>query len=688
MSPSISAHSFRLPVAAITVGAILVACPVLAADGLELKRVLLSTGGVGYFEYEAEVVGDQTLDISVPLDQVDDVMKSIVVYDDRGGVGEISLPGQEPLREVFRELPFGPEALGSPVDLLNALRGAEIRATGTREIAGRILSVAAETARDEDGTETVRHRVSLLTPAGVRQFILEETDTLTFADETVQADLDRALAALSQLNARDRRTLSIRSTGADTRRVRVAYVVEAPLWKTSYRLTVSSDPAAETAALQGWAVLENMSGEDWNGVDLTVVSGNPVTFRQALYDAYYVERPEVPVEVLGRVLPGIDKRARDLDGIASEAPMESYAEAMPAPPPSAAADMAAPHMAMAGAPAPLGRAQVTAAQSTEATAQVVFHLPEPVTVERGRSLLVPIVDRAVPAETVDLYQAEVQPDHPLAAVRIDNDGETGLPPGVLTLYQSDAASGLVTYVGDARLGALPAGEERLLSFAVDQAVTVEQEREDTGTISRARLVDGVLTLTRTQQSHLRYTVTGAAREDRTVLLDGPKYDGWTLVSPPKDTVSVVGDHYRLRTVLPAGKTTTVDLVQEQPYDEVVDLADARPDLIGAYAEAREIPADLRAALARLATRLAAIADRQAETDRLQARLAEIGQEQARIRSNLESVPENSDLYQRYIGKLGSLETEIEETQSRHATMEQALAEARKRYREEVRRLSL
>ena len=101
------------------------ATPAPAADELALKRVLLSTGGVGYFEYEAKVEGTAELSLNVRLDQVDDVLKSVVVYDDKGRVGTISLPGKTPLKEVFRELPFNREALGSPIALLSALRGAE-----------------------------------------------------------------------------------------------------------------------------------------------------------------------------------------------------------------------------------------------------------------------------------------------------------------------------------------------------------------------------------------------------------------------------------------------------------------------------------------------------------------------------------------------------------------------------------
>jgi hypothetical protein len=680
-----------LPAAAAAIA--MLAVPAFAADSLALKRVLLSTGGVGYFEYEAKVTGDETLDLAVPLDQVDDVMKSIVVYDDKGGVGEISLPGREPLAAAFREMPFGPEALSSPADLLNALRGAEVKVDGARAVSGRILSVVPETSTAKDGAQITRHRVSLMTEGGVRQFILEEADGLQFADPALQAKLDTALAALARDSAKDRRSFAIRSTGSGERTLRVGYVVGAPLWKTSYRLTLSADPKAEKADLQGWAVLENMSGADWDGVDLTVVSGNPVTFRQALYQSYYVDRPDVPVEVLGRVLPPVDERARDMDGYASGA----LGAAEPAPPPAPAAMMMmARRPVSGGAPAdaisevtsaPKQYAQITAADSGETATQVSFHLPEPVTVAAGHSLLVPIVNRAIPAAQVDLYLPDTEPTHPLAAVDLKNDGETGLPPGVLTLYERDA-KGIVSYVGDARLGALPTGENRLVSFAVDQKVTVDRDEKSDDTLSRARIVDGVLEITTTQRSSVSYAVTGATGEDRTVLLQTPREEGATLTEPDKSKVEIVGDQYRIRRAVPAGKTETVTVVQEQPVSQTIELTTDAGDDIATWVDDTTVPEKVRKALSGLATQLAAITDHQTDVTQLEQRQTEIGQEQARLRENLGAVPKDSDLFQRYLGKLNDSESELEKTGTDLAKARKAVDDAQATFRQSVRKLNV
>lgn len=676
-----------LPAAA---AAAFLALPAFAAEPLALKRVLLSTGGVGYFEYEAKVTGNETLDLAVPLDQVDDVMKSIVVYDDKGGIGEISLPGREPLAAAFREMPFGPEALSSPADLLNALRGAEVRVEGARGVSGRILSVVPETAKDKDGAELTRHRVSLMTTGGVRQFLLEEADGLQFADPALQAKLDAALAALARDSAKDRRTLAIRATGDGERTLRVGYVVAAPLWKTSYRLTLAADPKADKAGLQGWAVLENMSGADWDKVDLTVVSGNPVTFRQALYQSYTVNRPDVPVEVLGRVLPPVDERARFSVGVAGNLDLDGMAAGAAPPPAPRALRMAAPAAEAIVADqvegVPQQYARVDAAESGETATQVTFHLPEPVTVAAGHSLLVPIIDREIPAGRVDLYLPQTEPKHPLAAVDLKNDSQTGLPPGVLTLYER-GADGAVAYVGDARLGTLPAGETRLVSFAVDQKVTVDRQDKQDSTLARARIVDGVMELTTTQRASVTYAVTGAAGEDRMVLLQTPRYEGWTLTEPDKGKVEIVAGQYRIRQAVAAGKTETVTVAQEQPVSQSIDLVDA-DDQIAAWAEDRTLPAKVRQAMEQLAGQLAVIGDHEAEAERLEQRQREIGQEQARLRQNIGAVPKDSDLFQRYLGKLNDSESELEQVGTDLDKARKATDAARAAFRQSVRKLNI
>src|SRR5216683_1053327 len=397
----------------------LFAFPTLAAaQDLALKRVMLSSGGLGYFEYEATVEGDATLKLTVSLPQVDDVLKSLVVYDDKGGVGGLSLPGREPLAQAFKDLPFDQDSLGSPADLLATLKGAEITVGGSRAITGRIVSVQDETVTTNDGKATTkRTRITLLTDRGLQQFVLEDAENLQFADRALRDKVAQALLAIQTNRAKDARTLELSTRGQGKRTVRVAYIVEVPVWKASYRLTLPGDPAAPRAALQGWATVENLSGQDWKDIELTLVSGRPVAFHQALYDAYYVKRPEVPVEVAGRLMPGIDR-----GGV--EAERQKAAAPPPPPAPAPYRPQQERGVAASAAPPPAAAA-ADQFEATDAATQVVFKYPRTVNVDNGRTLSIPIIDRQVPAERLALYQAETAARNPLAAIRLTNDGDSG-----------------------------------------------------------------------------------------------------------------------------------------------------------------------------------------------------------------------------------------------------------------------
>jgi hypothetical protein len=645
----------------------ILAVPTLAtAQDLTLKRVMLSSGGLGYFEYEAAVDGDATLKLTVPLAQVDDVLKSLVVYDDKGGVGGLSLPGREPLAQLFKDLPFDQQSLDSTAQLLSALKGAEVTIGGSRAISGRIVSVQEETVALADGkATTTRTRVTLLTDRGLQQFILEDAENLQFADPALRDKIALALRAIQSSHAKDTRTLELATRGEGRRSVRVAYIVEVPVWKASWRLTLPGDPTATRARLQGWATVENMSGQDWKDIELTLVSGRPVAFRQALYEAYYVTRPEVPIEVAGRLMPGVDRGGVQVEERAKSAPQPAdragrpqgaATTAMPPPPP--APIMAAP---------PEQAAPYEAAAAAEGATQVQFKIPKPVSVTSGRTLSIPIIDRDVPAARLALYQADTAPRNPLAAVRLANDGDTGLPPGIITIYERDPA-GYVAYVGDARLSGLPVGEKRLLAYAVDEKITVERDSAQTERLASGSIVNGALRFSRVIRRTTTYRVKGPLKEPRELIVVERRLPGWTLVQPEAKGVELSEGSYRLPFHLPGGEQTkTFDVVQEQTQQQELRLLDsAAIEQIRVYAQAREFDAKTREALDRILKLQGAIAGAQHKVKQADADREQIVQEQARLRDNLARVPANSDLQRRYLATLDKQETELEAIAKRRA----------------------
>jgi hypothetical protein len=211
---------------------LVVAAPAFAAD-LTLKRVMLSSAGVGYFEYEAEVDGATQFSLDVPLDQVDDVLTSLVVFDNAGGVGTVDLPGRDNTRASFGDVPFGPEALRSTVDYLNSLQGVEIAVQGPRPMRGRIVHAerTAEVLAVSQGQPQAtvqRTRVTLLGSDGMRQFVLEDADSIQVSEPELRARIGQALESLRREANQSLRHITLRSTGGDRRMVRIGYVTAAP----------------------------------------------------------------------------------------------------------------------------------------------------------------------------------------------------------------------------------------------------------------------------------------------------------------------------------------------------------------------------------------------------------------------------------------------------------------------------
>jgi hypothetical protein len=643
---------------------LLIAATPAAAAELTLKRVMLSSAGVGYFEYEAEVDGPATLGLDVPLDQVDDVLTSLVVFDSTGSVGTVELPGRDNARANFGNVPFGPDALRSTVDYLNSLQGVEISVQGPRPMTGRIVHAeqVTETLPPPDRSMVPRTRVTILGADGLRQFVLEEAESVQVTDPDLRARIGAALESLRREANQSLRHITLHSAGEGHRTVRVGYVAAAPLWKASYRLVLPANDG-DPARLQGWAVLENQSGADWNGIALTLQYGNPVTFRQAIYQSYFVQRPEVPVEILGRILPSVDTRARP-----AEAALAKAAQAPAGALRSSVAPAPAPPMAPQQAFLAPAADQVQATEGAETT---IFHLPTPVVLAAGHTASVPIIDRDVPAERVDL--AAPGDTHPLSAIRITNDTGSSIPAGVLTLYDT---AGAATFAGDARLGGLPAGESRLLSFAQDLRTTVDRTSTGETMLASLTAAQGVLHITTRQREVLRLTITAPADEPRRVLVEIPKEGDRTLTleGGPITGTEETATAWRVPVSLKPGEVRRLTAYIDRLEREETALLDDDAAVVVRLLNEQTLMPAARTALQRLAGLRQDEASKRAALEQLKAQRATIVEDEDRIRQNLGAVAASDALHARLTRALEANETKLEQLAQ---SIEQATAAADK-----------
>ena len=649
------------------------------ADEIPVNRVILSTSGLANFEHKAKVEGDTALEFPVRLEQVDDILKSLVVFDKEGRLGGVTLPGKQPLAQVFKDLPFSRQQLSSPMMLLNAYQGAIVTLKGENlSITGKIVQVAPENTVTDD-KETVKHRISVMTDGGLKQALLEDLQSLQFQDEKVKGEIARALEAIRENSTSERRMLTVNLLGDSSRDVTLSYVVDAPLWKSAYRMVVP-ETGKDKGLLQGWAVVENMTASDWNDVDLTLVSGNPVTYRQQLYQSYYVDRPEIPVQVFGRVMPRVDQgsiaSAKDMERKEEEeydaparrgammkslaAPAESmaFADAMGGGTASAApAAMMMQENVVMGMDAVAQAA--SAAQSSEATTQVLFRFPDRFTLKSGQSMMLPFVSREVPMERVSLYQPETHPTHPLAAVEIKNDGETGLPPGILTLYEESPLLKGTSFVGDAQLPVVAPDEKRMISYALDSKTTVSREDKSISTEDQISISQGVVRTSVKNRSETTYTVKAPPKESRVVVIEHPKMYDYKIVTPDPKDVEVTDTHYRVKVSVKAGETKTFPVVLENTSWQSYGIDGMPADQLMAYATSRgKLSQETRKAFEALAEMRRSMDEVDAKIWAVEQQRQTIFQDQERVRENLKSLSGKSEIQSKYLDKLSEQEDQI------------------------------
>jgi hypothetical protein len=649
------------------------ACTMMAtANELPLQRVIVSTSGLAQFTYAGTAAAGDKLELSVRLDQVDDILKSLTVFDREGALGAVTLPGKAPLQELFRDLPFGPDAINSPANLLNALVGSEIEIDGQVKARGRVFRVEDEKARlPDNGGEITRHRLTLLTDNGLVQAVLEDVAALRFVDPQTNAQVARALSGLSQNRAKDRRAITIDLLGQGSRPVGFSYVVAAPVWKAAYRLVLPKDGGS--ARLQGWAVVENLTGSDWRDVDFSLVSGNPVALKQPLYTAFYVDRPEIPVAASVRLVPKKD----DADTALPVPPAARMIAAIQPSPISAgvARSKAAPVPAAMMPAEAIGYA-ANAAESEEASTQVLFRFPTKLSLATGSTMMVPFADRTVAAARTWLYQPATNAQHPLAAVRLRNDGDSALPPGLITAFDT-GADGAANFAGDAQLPLTPKGETKFVTFALDSKTDIRREDRGSKETQVGKVVNGVLTLTVRSLQNLDYEITPPGDEDREVIIEEARGDGWKPVGDTKDTEETAT---RLRTKVTAlhGRTTKATLALERVDSQSIALSTLAPERVLATIigldNASSALKDATVKLGGLVMDLNSATARRAE---LAAETKRIADDQARIRQNLAAVGQSSDLGRRYVDALRKEEDRLGEIAAADKALQSEIADKRK-----------
>jgi hypothetical protein len=278
------------------------------AAHLPLSHVVLFSSGVGYFQREGKVDGTARVDLSFPATDVNDLLKSLVLQDMGGGrVTAVNYDSQDPIERTLKTFALDLTANPSLGQLLNQARGEKVEVTLQSSAAGQAGTLSGailgmESQKQPQGKDAMIDVdiLNLVCAEGLRSVPLKDVLRVRFLNPTLDAELKRALELIAGGRDQQKKNVSLSFKGDGERGVRVGYVVESPMWKTSYRLVLDANGKAH---LQGWAVVENTTDDDWSNIRMALVSGRPISYRMDLYPPLYVPRPTVEPERFASLRP-------------------------------------------------------------------------------------------------------------------------------------------------------------------------------------------------------------------------------------------------------------------------------------------------------------------------------------------------------------------------------------------------
>ncbi|HVO39575.1 MAG TPA: hypothetical protein VMV03_11165 [Spirochaetia bacterium] len=625
-----------------------------------LTRLVLFTSGVGYFQHDGVVEGNARMELTFSAAQINDLLKSLVLRDmDGGSITSVTYSSRDPITRTLKSFALDLTANPSLAGLLTQARGEAIEATMTAgtKVTGAIVGVESRQIATGAKEPVSAEFLTLNTSGGMASLALSEVLGIRFLRREMQDDLAQALQVLSSSHGVERKKLILHFTGSGKRRVSIGYILECPVWKTSYRLVLGD---AASHLLQGWALVENTTDGDWKNVGLNLVSGRPITFVMDLYQPLYIQRPEVQLELYQSLVPRTNQMAMEEAPAAPEAD-EAVAESAPARRAAAPLAKAAPapqpsagFLAGPGAGRDMGIAQgvSAAAQGGQIGDLFQYAIEKPVTLPRLQSAMLPIINQQVSGDRVSLYNEGTHPKYPLNAVRLKNTSSLHLMQGPITVFDGGS------YAGDAQITDMAPGATQLITYAMDLDTEVEAVAGPTpSSLVSVKISKGIFFSTTKLQQERIYNARNRGAKDRTVLIEHPYQADWTLVAP-KQAAERTRNDYRFELPVAAGKAGKLSVVETRTVDQSVALASLTGDQVAFYVNSAVASPAVKAALQKLSGMMAKISDTISRRTREEARVNDISNDQSRIRSNMDRLSQGSDLYKRYVKTLSDEEDEL------------------------------
>ena len=649
-----------------------------AAPRLPITSITLYRSGVGYFERHGMIKSGDSVQLRFAQDEINDMLKSMVIFDPQQALQSISYESNEPLARQLASFSIDLSDNPTLATILGRLRGTKVRfVTSDGPVSGVVLGSEMRDQAQGSAQEAISIPfVNVITESGVRSVNLTTIVSVQLEDPALNGELMKALAALAAHSTDRFKNVGLSFGGTAARDVKIAYVNEMPIWKTSYRLVLPDEAKSkDQPMIQGWAIIENTTDDDWSNIQLALVASQPVSFEMNLSQSLHITRPRLDVPTVAGAAPRI---YQDGDAFAEKNRLRlaMAAPSVSAPPPgawmakTAAADGLVASGGAFGSVAMADGANndmetgmsseelwkqsaIAQAQSSSVGEAFQYTMKNPISIGRQQSAMLPILTSAIDGRRVSIFNRADGIDHPMRGVELTNSTGLQLIPGPVAVFDA------FTYAGDAQIGYMTLNDKRLLAYAVDLSVSAAVQDDSTNTMRSIRIVDGFIEETRKQVQRTSFAFNNKdAARGRTMLVETAKIQGWELAEPKKaaeETQSL----YRFELTLKPSEKATFVVAQENTFLSRISVAQYDMPTLLAYASDKKASQAVIDAAKKAAAMLATMNATGARIALLVQERQSINADQNRIRQNMASIDHDTEVYRRYLTKFNEQESRLE-----------------------------
>lgn len=649
---------------------------------LGLTKVVLYKHGIGYFERRGKVTGPTSINLVCEASEIDDMLKSLLALSEGGGrIDAVTYDSSKTLESRLAEFGFDISQSEGLIGLLAQMKGIPVIVTASGEtISGRILGLDTSKSISTDNHTVEELSLTLYTGgSSFKRISLTSISDIKVEDEAMASELKQQLELLFQnAKKKDRKALKVSISDPGEQQLLIAYSIPCPIWKTSYRLVMN---AKDKVLLQGMAIVDNVQEEDWNAVQIVLVSASPISFIQPLYDPVQPSRQRIAAQGNISSGPVVAERAMQPRVMMKAKMMRNEPAAAPA-----AMMVAGSAGGDWGAGAAFDQQSISSGLEESFAAELnvdatgtgemfEYRITQPVTVPRNSSALIPIVQQDIKGQRISLYNESKNAKFPYSAVKFHNSTGLTLEGGPVTVMEGDI------YAGEALLDTVKPDDSRYLLYAVDQACPFVIRNDSVARpYWRVRSYGGWLYLDYRRVNEKTYQIDNLSEREKVVYVEHPFSQNWNIVSEPKPE-ETTANFYRFRLELEAKKSFDLVVKEESESQEqifVMNPGQLDRDRIKWLCAQNFVDREFIDFLKKLMSKRDEILQIQEETQQLTAQRNQYQEDQARARENLKTLGANTERYRKIIDQT---EDQITEINTRIQELSRQLALKQREYQE-------